>query len=127
MHKQVHSSFAPNAIGPYSQAIEYQRMVFCSGQLGIDPKTGQMASDEIKSQTKQVLENLNEVLKAAGSGLNKVVKTEVFLLDLADFDAFNQTYASFFPAPPYPARYTVQAAKLPKGARIEIGCTALKY
>jgi 2-iminobutanoate/2-iminopropanoate deaminase len=115
---------APGAIGPYSQAIKAANMVFCSGQIPLDPKTGEFVSEKIAEQTEQVLKNLSAVLEAAGSNLNNVVKTTVFLSDMNDFAAMNEVYAKFF-SENKPARATVQAARLPRDARVEIDCIAL--
>ncbi len=115
---------APGAIGPYSQAIKAGNMVFCSGQIPIDPKTGEFVSADVAAQTEQVLKNLNAVLEEAGGDLNNVVKTTVFLADMNDFAAMNEVYARFF-SENKPARATVQAARLPKDARVEIDCIAL--
>jgi len=114
---------APGAIGPYSQAIKVGDLVFCSGQIPIDPVTGEFVSQDVAEQTKQVLKNLSAVLEAAGSGLGKVVKTTVFLADMGDFAAMNGVYAEFF-SENKPARATVQAARLPRDARVEIDCIA---
>jgi len=119
MTKKVHKTKnAPEAIGPYSQAIEQGEMVYCSGQLPIDMATGNLA-EGIANQTRAALQNLSEVLQAAGSNLSAVLKTTVFMTDLSEFDAMNKVYAEFFPIDP-PARSTVQVAKLPKGASVEI-------
>lgn len=115
---------APGAIGPYSQAVKTGNMVFCSGQIPIDVATGEFVSDDVAEQTRQVLKNLTAVLEAAGTGLNKVVKTTVFLADMNDFAAMNEIYAEFF-SENKPARATVQAAGLPKNARVEIDCIAI--
>jgi 2-iminobutanoate/2-iminopropanoate deaminase len=115
---------APGAIGPYSQAIKVNGMVFCSGQIPIDPQTGEFSGIHVQEQTEQVLKNLQSVLKAAGTGFDRVVKTTVFLADMGEFDAMNSVYAKFF-TDNKPARATVQAAKLPKGARVEIDCIAV--
>ncbi|MEO8071832.1 MAG: RidA family protein [Acidobacteriota bacterium] len=115
---------APGAIGPYSQAVKTENMVFCSGQIPIDPQTGEFVSDDVAEQTHQVLKNLSAVLEAAGTDLNNVVKTTVFLADMNDFSAMNEVYAEFFNKNK-PARATVQAARLPKDARVEIECIAL--
>lgn len=123
MSEVVSTENAPGAIGPYSQAIKVNRMVFCSGQIPIDPATGQFVSDDIAAQTEQVLNNLDAVLKAAGSGLGSVVKTTVFLADMNDFTAMNEVYGRFFSANK-PARATVQAARLPRDAKVEIECIA---
>lgn len=123
MSEVVSTENAPGAIGPYSQAIKVNGMVFCSGQIPIDPATGQFVSDDIAAQTEQVLKNLDAVLKAAGSGLGSVVKTTVFLADMNDFTAMNEVYGRFFSANK-PARATVQAARLPRDAKVEIECIA---
>lgn len=115
---------APKAVGPYSQAIKANGFVFCAGQIPLDPVTGEMVSGGIQEQTQRVLENVEGVLEAAGSSLEKVVKVQVFMKDLADFPVMNEVYASFF-AEPYPARDTFQVAKLPKDALVEISVTAL--
>ena len=125
MNKEIVSTEnAPGAIGPYSQAIKAGGMVFCSGQIPIDPKTGDFVSDVVSEQTEQVLRNLSEVLKAAGSSLDAVVKTTVFLADMNDFAEMNEVYGRFF-SENKPARATVQAARLPRDARVEIECIAL--
>jgi len=125
MSKEIVSTDkAPGAIGPYSQAIKAGGMVFCSGQIPIDPTTGNFISDAVAEQTEQVLKNLGEVLKAAGSGLEEVVKTTVFLADMNDFAEMNEVYSRFF-SQNKPARATVQAARLPRDARVEIECIAL--
>lgn len=115
---------APGAIGPYSQAIKANGMVFCSGQIPIDIATGEFVSSDVAEQTEQVLENLKAVLEAAGSSLDKVVKTGVFLADMNDFAAMNEVYGRFFDTNK-PARATVQAARLPRDARVEIDCIAI--
>jgi len=120
----VSTDKAPGAIGPYSQAIKAGGMVFCSGQIPIDPATGDFVSDVVAEQTEQVLRNLSEVLAAAGSGLDQVVKTTVFLADMNDFAEMNEVYSRFF-SENKPARATVQAARLPRDARVEIECIAL--
>jgi 2-iminobutanoate/2-iminopropanoate deaminase len=123
MNKVVSTNNAPGAIGPYSQAIVAGGMVFVSGQIPIDPATGNFVSDDVVEQTEQVLKNLSEVLLAAGSDLGRVVKTTVFLADMNDFAAMNEVYAKFFDVNK-PARATVQAARLPRDARVEIDCIA---
>jgi len=115
---------APGAIGPYSQAVKAGNMVFLSGQIPIDPNTGEFVSDDVVEQTEQVLRNLSAVLEASGASLNSVVKTTVFLADMNDFVAMNEVYAKHF-SENKPARATVQAARLPKDARVEIDCIAL--
>lgn len=124
MIKQISTDKAPAAIGPYSQAIDLGSMVFVSGQIPVDPATGKMA-DGVEEQAVQALTNLKNVLAAAGVGMENVVKTVVFLADLADFAIVNGIYESFFKAP-YPARSCVQVAAIPKGAKLEIECIAVK-
>ncbi len=116
---------APKAIGPYSVAIQTDGFVFCSGQLGLDPATGDLVAADVESQTRQSLTNLKNVLESAGSGLEKVVKTTVFLKDMADFPKMNAIYGEFFSSNP-PARSTVAVAGLPKGGLVEIEATALR-
>ena len=113
---------APGAIGPYSQAIRSGDMVFCSGQLGLDPATGELA-DGVEAQADRSLRNLQSVLDAAGLSFDDVVKTTIFLADIGDFAAVNAVYGRFMPDPP-PARSTVQVAALPKGGLVEIEATA---
>lgn len=115
---------APSAIGPYSQAIRADLSVFASGQVPIDPETGQLVDGDIAAQTRQALSNLAAVLEAAGSSLAHVLKTTVFLTNMADFQAMNAVYAEFFPAAP-PARSTVAVLALPRGARVEVEAIAL--
>jgi 2-iminobutanoate/2-iminopropanoate deaminase len=125
MSKEIVSTDnAPGAIGPYSQAIKAGGMVFCSGQIPIDPATGNFVSDVVSEQTEQVLKNLSEVLKAAGTSLDNVVKTTVFLADMNDFAEMNEVYSQFF-SENKPARATVQAARLPRDAKVEIDCIAV--
>jgi endoribonuclease L-PSP, putative len=124
MKETISTEKAPGAIGPYSQAVRAGNMVFCSGQIPIDPATGEFVSDDVAEQTEQVLKNLSAVLEAAGTNLNNVVKTTVFLADMNDFAAMNEVYAKFF-SDNKPARATVQAARLPRDARVEIECIAL--
>jgi 2-iminobutanoate/2-iminopropanoate deaminase len=123
MNEVVSTEKAPGAIGPYSQAIKANGMVYCSGQIPIDPATGQFVSDDVAAQTEQVFKNLEAVLAAAGTGLGNVVKTTVFLADMGDFAAMNDVYSRFF-SDNKPARATVQAARLPRDARVEIDCIA---
>ncbi len=123
--KQISTVNAPAAIGPYSQAIEYAGTIYVSGQLPIDPATGSFAEGGIESQTRQCLQNLKSILEEAESGMNKVVKTTVFLADIADFAAMNGVYAEYFSAP-YPARCAFAVKALPKGALVEIDCVACK-
>jgi 2-iminobutanoate/2-iminopropanoate deaminase len=116
----VRTSDAPAAIGPYSQAVKVGGFVFASGQIPIDPQTGQFVPGGIAEQTEQVLRNLKAVLEAAGSSLDQVVKTTVFLADMNDFAAMNEVYGRYFSEDAPPARATVQAARLPRDARVEI-------
>ena len=124
MKEIISTENAPGAIGPYSQAVKTNGMVFCSGQIPIDIATGEFVSNDVAEQTEQVLKNLSAVLEAAGSDLNNVVKTTVFLADMNDFTAMNEVYAKYF-SENKPARATVQAAGLPRGARVEIDCIAV--
>jgi 2-iminobutanoate/2-iminopropanoate deaminase len=123
--RQINTSGAPAAIGPYSQAIEKQGWVFCSGQIGLDPKSGALVAGGIEAETRRALENLRAVLAEAGLGFHDIVKTTIFLADLGDFDLVNRIYGEHLSAP-YPARSTVQAAALPRKARVEIEAIALK-
>ena len=125
MTEIISTDKAPGAIGPYSQAVTTGNLIFCSGQIPIDPQTGEFVSDDVAEQTRQVLKNLSAVLEAAGTSLQNVVKTTVFLADMNDFGAMNEIYAEFF-SENKPARATVQAARLPKDARVEIDCIAVK-
>jgi len=115
---------APRAIGPYSQAVRAGNLVFASGQIPIDPATGQFVPGGIAEQTEQVLRNLTAVFEAAGVGMDQVIKTTVFLADMDDFNAMNEVYGRFFAAEP-PARATVAAARLPRDARVEIEAIAV--
>ena len=123
MREIITTDKAPGAIGPYSQAIKTGGMVYCSGQIPIDPATGEFVSNDVVEQTEQVLKNLSAVLDAAGTNLGNVVKTTVFLADMGDFAAMNEVYGRYF-SENKPARATVQAARLPKDARVEIECIA---
>lgn len=121
----ISSEGAPKALGPYSQAIATDALVFLAGQLPLDPATGNIVEGDVADMTRQVLRNLAAVLEAAGSSLDKVVKTTVFLADLNDFAVMNTAYAEFFPNDP-PARSTVQVARLPRDARVEIEAIATR-
>lgn len=123
--KQISTTAAPGAIGPYSQAIEVNGFVFASGQLPIDPSTGAFPEGGVKEQTRQSLANAKAILEAAGTGLKKVVKTTVFLADMNDFAAINEVYAEFFEAP-FPARSAIAVKTLPKNALVEVECVAEK-
>jgi 2-iminobutanoate/2-iminopropanoate deaminase len=122
--ESVFTSKAPQAIGPYSQAIRINNLVFASGQAGLDPESGELVSGGIEAETRQVLTNIKNVLEAADSSLDAVVKTTVFLIDMAEFPRMNAIYAEFFPKDP-PARSTVGVAALPRGARVEIEAIAV--
>jgi 2-iminobutanoate/2-iminopropanoate deaminase len=124
MKERVQTDNAPKAIGPYSQAIKANGMLFASGQVPIDPSTGQIITGTIVEQTAQVLRNLQAVLEAAGTSLDQVVKTTVFLADMNDFGEMNEAYAGFFSELP-PARSTVEVSRLPRDARVEIDVIAL--
>lgn len=123
--QRIHSEDAPKAVGPYSQAMVAGDMVFCAGQLPLDPATGSLVEGDIAVQTGRVLDNLAAVLAAAGSDLAHVVKTTVFLADISDFAAMNEAYALRF-GDHRPARSTFQVAALPRGARVEIECVAVR-
>ena len=124
MRQIIKTEAAPQAIGPYSQAVVAGGLVFASGQIPLDPSTGQFVEGGIAEQTEQVLRNLSKVLEAAGTDLSRVVKTTVFLADMNDFAAMNEVYGRHFSLEP-PARSTVQAARLPRDARVEIDLIAL--
>lgn len=124
MREVIATKDAPQAIGPYSQAIKAAGLVFCSGQIALDPATGAIAAGDVAQQTERVLKNLAAVLAAAGSGLDRVVKTTVFLKNMGDFAAMNEVYGQHFKTMP-PARSTVEAARLPKDALVEIEVIAL--
>ena len=125
MKKAVETHAAPMAIGPYSQAVTHGDLVFCSGQIGIEPASGMMVEGDIETETRRVLDNLREVLGAAGFKLADVIKTTVFLISLADFETVNRIYGEHFNAP-YPARSTVQVSALPRHARVEIEAIACR-
>jgi reactive intermediate/imine deaminase len=122
--KEVRAADAPEPVGPYSQAVELDGWIFASGQIPLDPSTGRLVSGDVESQTRQVLANLRAVLRAAGVGLESVVRTTVYLTDLDQFPRVNQIYADHFHQAPQPARATVQVAALPLGAAIEIDAIA---
>lgn len=124
MKQTIETEKAPRAIGPYSQAVVAGGFVFASGQIPLDPQTGEFVAGGVAEQTKQVLINLIAVLEAAGSSLDQVVKTTVFLADMKDFAAMNEVYGRYFSAEP-PARATVEAARLPRDARVEIEAVAI--
>lgn len=124
MKKEIVSTKkAPAAIGPYSQAVKSDRLVFVSGQIPLDPDTAELVGDDIRTQTEQVLKNLSAVLAAAGSSLDQVLKITVFMIDLSEFVQMNEVYASFFEGDP-PARAAVEVSRLPKDVRVEIEAVA---
>ena len=125
MREIISTKDAPQAIGPYSQAIKANGLIFTSGQIAIDPATQQVIAGDVAAQTDRVLRNLSEILEAAGSGLGKVVRCGVFLKNMNDFDAMNETYKKFFSTAP-PARTTVEVARLPKDVLIEIDMIAVE-
>jgi len=126
MKEVVKSDQAPAALGPYSQAIKVRgsTLIFCSGQIGIDPQTGNLVGDTAVEQARRVIENLKAVIEAAGAHLSDVVKTTMYLTDMKDFAAVNEVYATYFTTNP-PARATLEARQLPKGAKVEIDATAV--
>ena len=123
MKKIISTNEAPAAIGPYSQAVRSGKFLFCSGQIPLDPKSGQIVSGDIAAQTRRVLDNIAAILRAEGLTFDNVVKTTIFLTDLGDFQTVNEIYGSYFKQSP-PARSTVQVSALPKGAKIEIDAIA---
>ncbi len=126
MKKEILTSSAPAPIGPYSQAIDTGSMVFCSGQIPLDPSTGAIVGEgDVEAQTRQVMRNISEVLKQAGLGFQQVIKTTIFLKNMSDFPKVNAVYAESFQAP-YPARSTVEVARLPKDVAVEIEVIALR-
>ncbi len=125
MKEIIHTNLAPKAIGPYSQAVAYDGLVYCSGQIGLDPATMEFVGPTVEEQAEQVMKNLGNVLSAAGSGFDKVIKCTIFLEDMADFAAVNAIYGRFFPMNP-PARETVAVRTLPKSGKVEIGCIAYR-
>lgn len=125
MKQAVATTHAPAAIGPYSQAIVSGDLIFTSGQIPLDPASGELVQGDIQAQTRQVFSNLREVLKEAGASLDDAVKVNVYMTDLKDFAALNEVYATFF-TQPYPARSCVEVSSLPKGAQVEIEIIARK-
>ena len=121
--KVIQTSSAPAAVGPYSQAVATDTLVFCSGQVPLDPDTGELLSASIGDETKRCMKSLEAVLTEAGSGLERILKTTIYVTDMNDFAEVNEAYGSFFSGAP-PARATVGVAALPKGARVEIDCIA---
>jgi 2-iminobutanoate/2-iminopropanoate deaminase len=124
-HQVIQTDRAPAAIGPYSQAIKVDKWLFVSGQIGFLPATGQLASEQLGEQATQALQNMREILGAAGFGLDDVVSVDVFLVDIAQFGSFNRIYEDFF-ATHKPARAVVEVKGLPRGALVEIKCVACK-
>ena len=120
----VATGAAPAAIGPYSQGVKSNGLLFTAGQIPLDPATGTLVEGDIAAQTERVMRNLEAILQEAGAGFDTVIKTTCFLTDLGDFASFNEVYARFFPQQP-PARSTVQVSRLPAGARVEVECVAL--
>ena len=120
---RISTSDAPAAIGPYSQAIAAGDFIFCSGQVALDPASGELAQDDVRAQSRRALENLSAVLSAGGATLGDVVKTTVFLVNMSDFADMNEVYAEFFASEP-PARSTIAVAALPRGARVEVEAIA---
>ncbi|MCX7836251.1 MAG: RidA family protein [bacterium] len=120
----ISTNHAPAAVGPYSQAVRCNDMLYCSGQIPLDPKTNQIVAGDTGAQTKQVMENLKAVLAAAGIGFENVVMTTIYLTDLGDFMVVNKIYEEYFEKNHYPARVTVEVSKLPKDARVEISMIA---
>ncbi|MDR8392149.1 RidA family protein [Aliifodinibius sp. S!AR15-10] len=123
MKKIIHTSEAPEAIGPYSQAVVYNGIVHCSGQIGLEPETMEYAGEDVESQAKQVMQNLEAVLKKAGSDFSKVIKCSIYLDQMDDFGTVNEIYGNYFGENP-PARETVAVDTLPKNAKVEISCVA---
>lgn len=120
---EIKTSKAPSAIGPYSQAIKMNGLLFVSGQIAINPETGNLVIDSIESETRQVLANMAAILTEAGTSFDRIAKTTIFLKDMNDFQAVNEIYGTFF-KPPYPARATIEVARLPKEVNVEIDCIA---
>ncbi len=120
---EISTALAPSAIGPYSQAIAHGGLVYCSGQIPLDPATGNLVTESIEAETHQVMKNLKAVLQAAGSDLHGILRTTIYLQNLENFAKVNDVYASYL-SKPYPARATIQVAKLPRGASVEIDAIA---
>jgi 2-iminobutanoate/2-iminopropanoate deaminase len=121
----ISTTDAPAAIGPYSQAIAAGELIFCSGQVALDPATGELGPDDVRAQTRRALENLSAVLRAGGSSLADVVKTTVFLVSMSDYAAVNEVYGEYFSSEP-PARSAIAVAALPRGARVEVEAIAVR-
>jgi len=123
---KVQTPMAPKAVGPYSQAVIASNYIFCSGQIALNAVSGLIVPGGIIAQTRQVLENLKTILSASGVELNRVVKTEIYLTNMANFSAVNEVYSEYFNSEPLPARVTVEVSKLPKDSLLEISCVAYK-
>ena len=121
----ISTDFAPAAIGPYSQGVMLDQLIFTSGQIPIDPAKGKITAETIEAQAEQVMKNIKSILAEAGVGMDRIVKTTCFLADLADFAAFNEVYGKYFPENP-PARSCFQVAALPMGAKVEVECIAVR-
>lgn len=126
MKKVIQTENAPAPIGPYNQAIQFENTLYVSGQIAIDPKTGEMVMDSIETETQMVLKNLGAVLSAAGFDYSDVVKCSIFISDMGQFANINKVYAKYFDGPSAPARETVQVAVLPKNVNVEISCIAVR-
>lgn len=122
--EKVNTINAPAAVGPYSQAVKFGSLVFCSGQIGINPETGELVEGGVVGEAKQVLKNLEAVLVASGSNINKVLQTTIYIIDMNKYPDVNAAYAETFKTDPLPARATVEVSNLPKDANIEISCIA---
>ena len=123
---EIRTGDAPEPVGPYSQAVLAGDLVFCAGQIPLDPATGELVATDIEAETSRVLDNLSAVLKAGGSSLESVVKTTIYVTDMNDFARINTVYGTYFASGVQPARATVQVAALPKGAHVEIECIAIR-
>ena len=123
--KVISTNEAPQAIGPYSQAIAAQGLLFCSGQVALDPSTGELTEESVDGQTRRALENLKAIVERGGSDMSRIVKVTAYLTDIGDFQTFNEVYGQFFRDDSPPARATVEVSGLPKGARVEVDCIAL--
>ena len=122
--KGIKSNNAPKPAGPYSQAVLAGNFVFCSGQIGMDSRKGSLVKGSIEKETEQAMKNISAILSKAGTSLNNVVRVDIFLADMSNFDKFNGVYSKYFTREPKPARQTVEVPRLPKNARIEISCIA---
>lgn len=120
----INTDNAPQAIGPYSQAVTAQGMLYVSGQIPLDPKTGEVVSEDIATQTKQALDNMKAVVEAADTGMDRIVKVTIYIVDMQQFAVINEVYGTYFEAP-YPARACVEVSKLPKGVQVEMDAVAL--